>query len=723
MTSTQQPSRTAHPVIQRFFDVSLYLLLFTGFIMLAGTGKLDWASVALCASALLGKGYLLLQQSEAAIPEQWTTYLTLVYVAFFALDYFLISQTFIGALVHMVLFASMVKIFSIHRERDYLYLGILSFGMVLAAAVLTADSLFFGIFCVFVLLAVMTFVSMEMRRSWIASQSATPSESRDVYDLRRFAGSVSRACVWLVLSIVLGTGVLFFLIPRKPSAGYLSNFASRSELSTGFSEEVRLGEIGVIQQSSTVVMHVKFAAGTKPPGDLRWRGVALTSFNGRRWSGPHEDGPTEANQRGTFAALPNTARLFAGRGRRVAYKVSLEPFGSRVFFVLPEAVLISGRYQTVQIDSTGSIFNMDTSRVVTDYSVLSEIPPPMPATPEAGRDPGVSEIVYLQPPPQLDPRVAGLAEQLTRNETTAYFKASAIERYLSTNFGYTLQQPSVPPKDPIANFLFERKQGHCEYFASAMVLMLRTIGIPSRVVNGFRGGEYNDVTGSYIIRASNAHSWVEAYFRGYGWYTFDPTPSAATAPARVSRLYLYVDAMREFWHDWVVNYDTGHQSTLGFTAVRQSYSAFELTRRWFESSYQNWLGRARAAREHFQRHVNAWTTWMTAAFALFVLLLVGPKLFVALRRLRFARKPRLEPHSSATIWYGRLLKLLAKRGIRKGPTQTPQEFVHTLSSDVVRQRVEAFTFHYERARFGDSADDAERLPELYRELEGTASRK
>jgi hypothetical protein len=114
---------------------------------------------------------------------------------------------------------------------------------------------------------------------------------------------------------------------------------------------------------------------------------------------------------------------------------------------------------------------------------------------------------------------------------------------------------------------------------------------------------------------------------------------------------------------------------------------------------------------------------MMVAFALSVSLLIGPKLFFALRHLWFARKPRLEPQSAATIWYGRLLKLLARRGMKKIPTQTPQEFVITLSSEMVRQRVETFTFHYERARFGDSADDAEKLPELYRELEEVASPK
>src|SRR6185312_7429928 len=121
-------------------------------------------------------------------------------------------------------------------------------------------------------------------------------------------------------------------IQRKPSSGYLSEFASHSEIATGFSEEVKLGEIGRIQQSQQVVMHVKFAQGTRVPRDLRWRGVALTTFDGKSWSGPKEDAENEFNS-GTFplGANQGSSRLFIGGGRNVGYKVSLEPFGSRVF--------------------------------------------------------------------------------------------------------------------------------------------------------------------------------------------------------------------------------------------------------------------------------------------------------------------------------------------------------------------------------------------------------
>lgn len=714
-------TRTAHPVIQRFFDTSIYFLLFTGFAIIAGTGKLDLFSLIFGLSVVSAKGYLLLRQFEVNLPEQWTTYFTLIYLGFFALDYFLLSQTFIGSLIHMVLFAAMVKMFSIHRDRDYVYLALLSFGMVLAAAVLTVDSVFFGLFCVFVLLAVTTFVSMEMRRSWIAASVSAPTEARELRDLRRLPGSVLRACILLVVSIVLGTIALFFLIPRKASAGYLSSLSSRSDLSTGFSEEVRLGEIGQLQQSSEVMMHVKFAPGTTIPRDLRWRGIALTTFDGRKWSAARETNqPLAMNPGWAIGINPATPRSSAWHGQNVRYRVALEPFGSRVFFVLPEAREIEGKYRSIRTDSTGSIFNADNSRAVTNYAVTSEIPPPMPEHLQPFGDPGVSEIVYLQSQ-NLDPRIKELAKRITTDQETAFLKASAIERFLSSNYQYTLQLPVIPPKDPVANFLFERKVGHCEYFASSMVMMLRTVGIPSRLVNGFRGAEYNDLTGSYIVRARNAHSWVEAYFPGYGWYTFDPTPaSSATADSRWNRVYLYVDAMREFWHDWVVNYDAAHQTMLGSTLVRQGRLRFDSLRERIESLYESSLRGATAVRAHFQEHQHVWILWLAGGLAASMFLLIGPRAFRVLRRLRIAQRPMLEPHTAATIWYSRLLKLLSRQGIRKIPTQTPQEFLKAIPREQVRQTAARFTVHYERARFGDSAEDAEKLPELYRELEAVS---
>ena len=118
-----------------------------------------------------------------------------------------------------------------------------------------------------------------------------------------------------------------------------------------------------------------------------------------------------------------------------------------------------------------------------------------------------------------------MAAQIADSAENNYDRAAALERYLRTHYGYTLQLPQSEAADPLANFLFERKRGHCEYFASSMAVMLRTLGIPSRVVNGFHGAEFNDVTGNYVVRAKDAHAWVEAS-------TFPATDGRPSIPLR-----------------------------------------------------------------------------------------------------------------------------------------------------------------------------------------------
>src|ERR1051325_6090976 len=151
--------------VERYFQISLYLLVCTGFATLVTTGKLDILSVLGVTVALMVRGWLLLRHENIKIPERWTSYLTIAYVPVYLLDFLFLSQSFVSATVHMVLFIMVAKIFSVQRDRDYLYLATLAFMEVLAAAILTVDSVFLAAFCVFMILAVSTFVSMEMRRS------------------------------------------------------------------------------------------------------------------------------------------------------------------------------------------------------------------------------------------------------------------------------------------------------------------------------------------------------------------------------------------------------------------------------------------------------------------------------------------------------------------------------------------------------------------------------
>ena len=176
--------------------------------------------------------------------------------------------------------------------------------------------------------------------------------------------------------------------------------------------------------------------------------------------------------------------------------------------------------------------------------------------------------------PHIDPRIPQLARTMTAGATTEAEEARAIESHLRHDYGYTLQLLSKPVPDPLAYFLFERKKGHCEYFASAMAVMLRTVGIPSRVVTGFQSGTYNSMTGWQVVRASDAHSWVEAWLDGRGWTTFDPTPAdpSASLPG-LSSLAMLSDAADQFWQDWVVSYDVDRQMAL-FTQMHESGKQF-----------------------------------------------------------------------------------------------------------------------------------------------------
>jgi hypothetical protein len=237
------------------------------------------------------------------------------------------------------------------------------------------------------------------------------------------------------------------------------------------------------------------------------------------------------------------------------------------------------------------------------------------------------------------------------------------------------------------------------------------------MVNGFRGAEYNHVTGNYIIRAHDAHSWVEVYFPGQGWVTFDPTPASPDSEsAPLGRFGLYLDAMSEFWREWIVNYDFLHQRTLGQSAVRQTQSAVSGTTFWLDRRYHALLKRARWA--HGRALENP-APWVVGALLLLVSLAALAnirRLYAFFRRRRIAARPSRSPQAAAAIWYARMAQSLSRRGWRKLPTQTPMEFLATIGDPALRPRVERFTRHYQRARFAASAVDAELLPQLYTEI-------
>jgi protein-glutamine gamma-glutamyltransferase len=723
--SASSDEATVAKAIERYFNVALYLLVLTGFGALASTGGLDLPAVLIVGCALALRGFQLLTRRAFIIPERWTNSLTLIYVFVYLADYFFVSRSFLGASVHLVLFAMVVRLFSLQRTRDHYMLAVLAFLMVLAAAVLTVGGVFLLSFASFLLVAIVTFVLMEMQHS-IAEQ--THPQNRGVVDpsaaipSHRMAYGLLAIAPALMLMILTGSFLIFFFLPRV-SSRYMSAYTPTSDVSTGFTDRVQLGRIGQIQQSNAVVMHIQIHNDLQGAYDLKWRGVALTSFDGHVWTNSFDQSQLRPGLDGTFRLAPPRAKPALVAGRSIRYRVLMEPLGTNVFFLAEKPQRLFGNFRGVAIDAGGAVYDIDAEHPVNQYEAESQLPEIdadelrlAPNTVPADLD------KYLALPP-LDSRIAKLADEVTVSAPSNYDKAVALERYLSTHFGYTLTLPRNFTQDPVANFLFERKMGHCEYFASAMAVMLRSLHIPSRIVTGFRGGEYNDLTGQYVVRASDAHSWVEAYFPGSGWISFDPTP-AGSLPSRSgwSRMQLYMDAAASFWREWIINYDVRHQQSLGRDAATNTRHFFDDARRWVGRQHRAMLRAARRAHGHMTAFPLRWIGMLLGSVLALTALMNLRRLWRWIRSRTLRAHPERAPREAASLWYDRMVSRMARLGWHKAPSQTAVDFVAAIREETLQQKVATFTRAYESARFGNSVADAQSLPGLFEELVNESQR-
>jgi protein-glutamine gamma-glutamyltransferase len=719
---------------ERFFRTSLSMLILTSILTLVSTGKLDILTIVVAPLAALSKGYRWWHGRPAELSSRAATWSVLAYLVFLPIDILFLSRSLVGnsanpplyaallAAVHFLIYVTLIRFYSAVSDRDATFLTMLSFAGILAAAVLTVDTTFLVFFFTYLLFGVATFAGMELRRGAVGAvvPALTAQPERD----RRLTRALSFAALSVALGAIALGIVLFFFFPRF-NAGYLGRTSFSPSLMTGFSENVELGQIGEIKKNSEVVMRVQTG---RPIGydRLRWRGIALTTFDGRRWTTldhrpqelrPREDGWIYTTEQPQKADAPG-----------ILYTVYLEPLATDAIFVPGKVISLRGNFtgeggnsftsmrrSYIFRDYTGTLLNPFHNYSAIRYAGFSRLTPLNASKLRAASTEYSPEIIktYLQLP-LLDPRIAELAKQITRNAKTPFDKALMIESYLRDRFTYTLTLTGQPGDDPLAHFLFETHAGHCEYFASAMTIMLRTLGVPSREVNGFLPGEYNDLGGDYIVRASDAHSWVEVYFPDNEWQVFDPTPAAPENSASIiTRLGKYADWLEITWSEWVVGYDFAHQLVLAQNVQQTS-------RNWSET-VRNWFARKQRASK---RWMKSWQFQHGAAGFLLPLALVA--LLVALRfnlipafirrirlflQLRSARSAHNSPQLASRL-YAELLRTLARRGLQRFESQTPFEFAATVHSPTLVSPVREFTQIYAHARFGGAPCDTTRLRQL-----------
>lgn len=697
--------------MERLYQFSLLGLLASGYLAVVSSGLLDLPTAVLTGLALLLRGFMAAGLVKFDAPPRLTLIATLAYIGFYPLDYFLFSQEFIPATIHLVFFLSVLRILTAKTERDYLYVQLLALLEILGACILSTQLNFLVFLVIFILFGLLSLAAGELRRASLDPQTAVVAPRRLSM---RLIGFLSVSCV-----MIFGlAGGLFFLLPRTAHAAFRQMVPARYHL-PGFSNEVTLGEIGEVKQSNEPVMYIKMLGDYKPR-DLHWRGSALQSFDGKRWFNArfkHDQViPIDGHMVGLVSKRPVNARRFY-------YEVRVKDIASDVLFFAGKPEFLAIDQREILKTSTGGYrapLRPPTGFRYIGYSYMDtivfdrEMAEPLPASERAA---------YLAVPPNLDSRMPGLAMELTAGSKNKFEEARSMEFRLQHMYGYTLQLPETEPADPLAYFLFERKKGHCEYFASAMAILLRLRGIPSRVVTGFQDNGEDPINGWRVVRAADAHSWVEGYLQDQGWVVFDPTPADPGAGhlgllARVSRVW---DRLELFWMDWVVGYDLDRQISL---AARMQKSSRGTGSKWLDrlASTASWF------QEEFPKSAkDKGIPLVVIGIATVLAFVYAPPLWRALRRRyilgRIRNSSKGRAANDATLLYERMLELLHQRGIEKPAWLTPVEFARIIPEPVTAGLVADFTDAYLQLRYGGDREAVPRMFSLIARLEQDGVRR
>jgi transglutaminase-like putative cysteine protease len=625
----------------------------------------------------------------------WTVLSIFVFVYSLLTAVVTLDILYVGA--QFLIWLTIVKAFNRRAARDWQQMYLLAFLMLVAGSVLNPDITYGLFFFGFVIASTWALTLFHLRREMednllvkhAADRASERVEVRRILDSRRIVGGRFFVGTGLLsVGVFVGAAVVFLALPRVGIGFFVKG---RGGLTlTGFSDGVKLGGHGVIKQDSTVVMRVevdqRYGSREAPP--VYWRGVAFDHYSNGEWTrsqhAPRTNQSLEQSRTkdrrvlawaGRRLPVPEIEQLAA---RTVKQEVWLEPLDSNVLFGAsdPRIVEYAHTMRRKLPDEFNDEIRLEHGSTV-HYTVWSEID-----------EPGADELrgssgllppgyyVYLQlPDDQITPRTLELAKTITANAPTQYDKAIAIKDWLTKNLSYTLELEEPGAQEPVDFFLFDRKQGHCEYFASAFAILARAAGIPVRQVNGFLGGEWNEYQNYIAVRAGDAHSWTEVFYpgvRGHGvWVTIDATP-----PGNVdelgrggsgwrARLGRFMDTLRFQWTKWVIEYDLASQLSL------------------FKSIGRGIKTAAVAVKEAVlwtkDRAVEHWP--ISAPLAAFLIALV-------IWRKRKQRGPRTatkhessrRDRSTVGEIYDRTSKQLAKSGFPRATTDTPRELAEQMTS-------------------------------------------
>ena len=607
----------------------------------------------------------------------------------------------------------LLKLFTRRAATDYQQIILLGFLHLVAATVLSSGMEYGVIFLGFVIctpwMLALTHMRGELEENEGSARVAALAS-------RRFTGSGFFAGTALLsIPLFFVTATFFFVFPRV-GLGYFAGLKTRVQTQAGFGSDVKLGGFGTIRDDHSVSVRIRLAKdiSTRPVSlPIRLRGTSFDHYERGRWSRSTFRRLTVNRNHDTYPLFPKE-----NASRETSYTIVMDPLEEPVIF-LPEGTIAlqipprvkAGRdvFQKIDYQSGLDLRYRDAPSGPLTYT--AHVDPTMEGYAETLPNRFMKK--YLSVPNDYQ-RVAELALTVTAGVEGTRNIANKVQSFLRDEGGYlyTLDQPNTEGRDPLHVFLFEAKRGHCEYYSTAMAIMLRTLGIPARNVTGFLGADYNPYGDYYAVRNSNAHSWVEVLVNGR-WTTFDPTPSdsqiAATPSGLSVRLQYMMDAMRIRWAEYIVEYSIRDQSK-ALSWVLSRYNDFKANRRGVAKNEKS------KGAEDFK--IASFDKRWVVVIPLLILFMVI--VFITRRKKSHGDEgPALHGDQlKALKLYKELESELKKSGRVRGLSKTPQELAEELmaedfaGSHVAHEITEA----YLATRFGDEPLPEQRYVELRKRI-------
>jgi protein-glutamine gamma-glutamyltransferase len=730
------------------YRASFYLMLVVASLALVGDSaegqfaKLFTMAVTVCGIAAF---FTVDLHRRWALPRPLATALAVATLGLLYLEYKVDDTQMIQSLGHWLIYLQLVKYFLPKTAEDDWFLFLLGLMQVLIGSVVNQSDQVGTWLFLWAMLAVWVlgqfFLQREAYRLLPAQKRLVESYPvsplvdpyHGLFDVPYLLATIRV----LVTTLALG-GLIFLVLPRRAGATRNQANAPMSRHLTGFDEEVQLGQLGEILENDSVVMSVAFTdeddKTIRPTGEPLWRGVTMLRYDKGRWH--RQSKPTQS-----VVSFQNQNHRRSRSRRRIHQKINLEPNDSATLFGIRPMLDARSDHRFAPHLSTndGTLFRPDSRGGDYEYDVISDADIDAPQPHES--PPGDSDRLLRTVPAELLPRLREIAEPLiatiaTDDEAGMIARARKLEAFLrdSGQFSYTLEMDVHDRTlDPVEDFLVNRKKGHCEYFASALALLLRSVNIPSRMVNGFKGGDWNELTETMNVRQKHAHSWVEA-FVGLGpdkvplWITLDPTPaserneSIAHVGGLAGNFRPLTDVIRHIWVFYIVGFDGERQNRLLYAPmrtiiqeVREKYVMLgQLLRNGFKKVF------------HFPTisafiSIRGFIVSFVVLTALAGLAHLGYRL--AQRLLLWLRGNSLNATSftAGVLSYRRLVQILAAYDLKRNPAETQGEFAHRAYkfligqgpgtqpvAEVPHQVVEAFY----RVRFGHLELETASLEEL-----------